>query len=231
MASPASPDWAAVASNSVMGALFASAAYVQLNDPDPLAWVGVYATGSALCVTTAMIAARKLPPVHIEVALPVMLAAITYPFYMLVRSGNVLLRVLISAFGLQQPGSLTEKLSFAALKQLIEVEEAREVAGMLLLLSWLIFFSSATAIETPPLQTAAANAAKKVLTSAPRVAAPTAEQPEPAHSTWALLTSVFAGPSAWSLAFAGFYCACWVGWVMALKTGSVSVGDHCQGML
>jgi hypothetical protein len=104
------------ATNAFMAALFALAAAVQWNDPDPARWIAVYAAASA----GSLMAARSRPP---HPALTVALAGIASAWAMAIASGV-------------DSGSYARMLDAWEMKS-PAIEAAREVIGLLLVGAWM----------------------------------------------------------------------------------------------
>lgn len=109
------------AANVVMLAMFAFSVAVQLNDPDPLPWIAIYAAAAVVCGFEI----RRTTPVWA----PVMVAAIA-----LVWSGWIAARVH------QVP--ITALFAEWEMKD-VGVEEAREMYGLAIVGLWMIAIATA----------------------------------------------------------------------------------------
>ena len=100
-----------------MVALFAAAALVQLNDPDPVQWVAIYTAAMALSFQAAR--RRRVPP-----AVPLALAAVAlgWAYAIAARSGTLDYFHMFDAWEMKSAG----------------VEEAREVMGLLIVAAWMV---------------------------------------------------------------------------------------------
>lgn len=111
--------------NSVAALYFAVAAYVQLNDPDPVVWVPLYAVPSLLCVavvvrpdTTMSVSWNTLSLVHMAVC--------------------AVGALYIGLIGFRK-GSLSP----------LKAEEGREFAGLLLVVLWLLVCTVRSRVSLP----------------------------------------------------------------------------------
>jgi hypothetical protein len=100
-----------------MVVLFAAAALVQLNDPDPVQWVAIYTAAMALSLQAAR--RRRVPP-----AVPLALAAVAlgWAFGIAIGSGALDYRHMFEAWEMKS----------------VAVEEAREVVGLLIVAAWMV---------------------------------------------------------------------------------------------
>ncbi len=102
---------------SVMGGVFLLSAVVQLNDPDPVAWTAVYAAAALVCVAAAL--GRRVPW-HAGA-----LAAVS--------------AVWAVSIGVGMDTGVTASEVFASLTmQTKEVEEAREIGGLAIVVAWML---------------------------------------------------------------------------------------------
>lgn len=104
------------AANGVMAALFAFAAAVQYNDPDPLRWIALYLAAAAACVLAVL---RRMPR---WLPLGVGLAALVWAAML---SPHVLGRV-----------GMGEMVQAWEMKD-VRVEEGREMYGLLIVAGWM----------------------------------------------------------------------------------------------
>ena len=109
------------AANVVMLAMFAFSVAVQLNDPDPLPWIAIYAAAAVVCGFEI----RRTTPVWA----PVMVAAIA-----LVWSGWIAARV--------HEVPITALFAEWEMKD-VGVEEAREMYGLAIVGLWMIAIATA----------------------------------------------------------------------------------------
>lgn len=105
-----------IVANSVMLLLFAFAAVVQVNDPDPFAWTLIYGLAVVACVLAILRRGHWLVPVSIA-ALAVIWAAAISPRVL----GQVPFLDMFGAFEMRDAG----------------IEESREMYGLLLVAVWL----------------------------------------------------------------------------------------------
>jgi hypothetical protein len=104
------------AANVAMAALFAFAAAVQYNDPDPLRWMALYLAAAAACVLAVL---RRLPRfVPIAVGLVALAWAATLAPHVL---GSVGLGEMVEAWEMKD----------------VRVEEGRETYGLLIVAAWM----------------------------------------------------------------------------------------------
>lgn len=105
-----------------MAALFAFAAVVQVNDPDPVRWVAIYGAAGALSVRSALRAGTAGPP--FPPALPAVVATVA-----LLWAASILLRgPARDAYG--HMFDMWEMKDAA-------VEEAREATGLVIVAAWM----------------------------------------------------------------------------------------------
>ena len=102
--------------NGVAAALFAFAVVVQYNDPDPLVWVGLYASACAICVAVAV---RGVIPLIPAVAV----------------GGIALGWALALAAGV--PVAVYTDMFDAWEMKSASIEEARETSGLLIVAAWM----------------------------------------------------------------------------------------------
>ncbi|MGH7445940.1 MAG: transmembrane 220 family protein [Longimicrobiales bacterium] len=102
--------------NSVMLLLFAFAAVVQVNDPDPFAWILIYGLAVVACVLALLRRGHWLVPASIA-ALAVIWAAAISPRVL----GQVPFTDMFGAFEMRDIG----------------IEQSREMYGLLLVAVWL----------------------------------------------------------------------------------------------
>ncbi len=104
------------AANVAMAALFAFAAAVQYNDPDPLRWMALYLAAAAACVLALL---RRLPRfVPVAVGLVALAWAVTLAPHVL---GSVGLGEMFGAWEMKD----------------VRVEEGRETYGLLIVAAWM----------------------------------------------------------------------------------------------
>jgi hypothetical protein len=203
--------------HALIGALFTAAAYVQLNDPDPLLWVSAYVAAAAVAIARAAEVGAGAPPSRaLRIAAG---AAAVQPIVLLLLSGRmILLQIRKSSAPVEIVPSILPSLVHGAarlapaleevresgmaivllyLRRAIEVEEVRESAGMaivLLYLAQLIYTAGSSTMERGKAGGTAAS-------------------------------------SRFALVFAGALSLAWAAWVLALRAGAVDVGEHCKGIL
>jgi Transmembrane family 220, helix len=101
-----------------MAALFAFAAVLQLNDPDPSRWLAIYATASVLSLPVAF---RR--PVWRSACIAVAVVALAWAaFIVLLGPGASEYGHMFEAWEMKSPA----------------VEEAREASGLLIVAAWMI---------------------------------------------------------------------------------------------
>jgi hypothetical protein len=105
-----------------MAMLFAFAALLQYNDPDPFRWVAVY---GAACAVSLAVAARGA--VHRVWPLAVGAIALTWGLVLLARASGV--DVFTSMFDAWEMRS-------------VPIEEAREASGLLIVAVWMGFLAA-----------------------------------------------------------------------------------------
>ena len=104
------------AANGTMAALFAFAAAVQYNDPDPLRWMALYLAAAAACVLAVL---HRLPRwVPLAVGLAALAWAATLAPHVLGRVGW---------------GEMVEAWEMRD----VRVEEGREMYGLLIVVAWM----------------------------------------------------------------------------------------------
>ena len=103
--------------NLLMAALFAFGALVQLNDPDPWAWVAVYLAAAGACVLANLRPAWPLPPLAVAL-LCLGWAAALAPGVL----GRIPFADLFGAWEMENEA----------------VEQSREMYGLLLLAGWML---------------------------------------------------------------------------------------------
>lgn len=108
--------------NAIMLLLFLFAAAVQLNDPDPLVWMGIYIAAAAVCGLEI----RRRTPVWAPVALA--LIALVWAGSLYLRASEVPI------------GSLFAEWEMGDLR----IEEAREMYGLTIVGVWMIVIVSVT---------------------------------------------------------------------------------------
>jgi hypothetical protein len=115
-----------------MALLFAFAAALQFNDPDPIQWVAIYATASVLSLAVAM--RRRMPA---AVIMTVAVVAIAWAAWI--------------AFG--GPAASEYRHMFDAWEMTSpSVDEAREASGLLIVAAWMVvLFVRARRIGVRPL--------------------------------------------------------------------------------
>lgn len=99
-----------------MAALFAVAAVVQFNDPDPVRWVAVYGTA---CTLSALAAGDYRVPSWI----PAVLGAVAFAWAGIIMAGG------------PQGAAYTHMFDAWEMTS-ISVEEAREAVGLLIVATW-----------------------------------------------------------------------------------------------
>lgn len=103
--------------NAVMTALFALAAAVQWNDPDPVRWMAVYGAACAI----SLMAARGRPP-RPAVAATLAAIAMAWAVAIGVRVGGGSYLHMFDAWEMKTPA----------------IEEAREATGLLIVAGWML---------------------------------------------------------------------------------------------
>lgn len=154
------------ATHATLAVLFAGAAYVQLNDPDPYLWAFTYlAGGTAVALYAALVCAKKLRPIPLEFAFLVVVVTSYIPGSMLVRSLSHDWRSLLSVLY-----SVAVEQSQSP-KALVELEVVRECGGMALLLIYLFEIVYPTILEgvyeTPSERAACRRAGESVQWASP----------------------------------------------------------------
>jgi hypothetical protein len=109
-------------STGIMAALFLFAVAVQYNDPDPLRWMTIYGAAALACILALM--GRLRPRFAALVGLVALVWAVWW-------APGVLGRV--------APGDLFHEMEMAR----PEIEEAREMVGLLLVAVWMAVLSAA----------------------------------------------------------------------------------------
>ena len=112
--SPYSRGWRAA--DAVMLLLFTLGAVVQLNDPDPLRWIAVYALAAAACLLSLLRRMHPLPPALLCVV-ALAWAATLWPRV----AGRVPFGEMFGAFEMRSVG----------------IEESREMYGLLIIAAWM----------------------------------------------------------------------------------------------
>lgn len=108
--------WTWRLSNGFMALFFALAAYVQMNDPDPVIWMMIYGVPCVLC--TALVMKSSLQDQFIwKLTAVTHLSACTFA---VLYSLSVLLRTEITS------------------KNPLNYEEGREIGGLLIVVSWIV---------------------------------------------------------------------------------------------
>jgi hypothetical protein len=102
--------------NVVMLLMFVLSAIVQVNDPDPMTWIAIYAAAGAMC---ALEVARKLRP-----GFPGIVCVIA-----LIWAGTIAPRVIGKV-------AFTEMFAEFEMKN-VGVEESREMYGLLIVAAWM----------------------------------------------------------------------------------------------
>ena len=115
--------------NSVMLVLFAFAALVQINDPDPLAWILIYALAVIGCALAVLRRGHWLVPGSIA-AVALIWAVIISPRVL----GHVPFLDMFGAFEMRDIG----------------IEESREMYGLLLVAVWLTIVAVSAHRRTGP---------------------------------------------------------------------------------
>ena len=115
--------------NALMAALFALAAAVQWNDPDPVPWMAVYAAACAC----SLLAACGRPPHR---AVPAALAAIAIAWAV--------------AIGVRVSGGSYLHMFDAWEMKTPAVEEAREATGLVLVAGWMLVVAAMSARRLHP---------------------------------------------------------------------------------
>ncbi len=98
------------------GVLFAVAALLQLNDPDPVRWFAIYAAASAACWAAPAWPRRWVPPVAIGLVAAIWAVLVSASVLPTFEWAN-LLRAKDPAFP--------------------QIEETRELSGLLLVAAWM----------------------------------------------------------------------------------------------
>jgi len=101
--------------NSLFLLAYVASALVQLNDPDPWAWIGIYLAAAGMCIAWFR---RRLPRWY-----PALLVVVT-----LLWIGSLL----PSVAGKVSPAELVESIGMKSRS----VEEAREIGGLALVTIW-----------------------------------------------------------------------------------------------
>lgn len=110
--------------NAVMAALFALAAAVQWNDPDPTRWMAVY---GAACATSLM-AVRGRPP-HPAVAITLAGIALAWAVSIGMRGGDSYMHM-FDAWEMQTPA----------------IEAAREATGLAVVTGWMLVVAATSSL-------------------------------------------------------------------------------------
>jgi len=107
--------------NLAMAVLFAGGTIVQLNDPDPMLWMAIYASA---CAVTVLRAVR----VTVPVVVPVAVGVVALVWGMTVAAARPEFEVYRQMFGAWEMDSAA-------------VEEAREATGLFLIAGWMAVLS------------------------------------------------------------------------------------------
>ena len=102
--------------NGIMLLMFVFAAVVQVNDPDPIPWIGIYAAAAAVC---GLEVRRRTP---IWVPLVVALVALVWAGSLYVRASEVPIGSLFAEWEMRD----------------LRIEEAREMYGLAILGVWML---------------------------------------------------------------------------------------------
>ena len=117
--------------SALLGAMFLLAVVVQFNDPDPIPWMLVYGGAVAACAMATTVQSQKWLR---TVAGVIGAVALVWALFLLPR-----------VLGQVEPGSLFRETGMATL----EIEEAREALGLLLVAFWmLVLFIGARVLRT-----------------------------------------------------------------------------------
>lgn len=107
-------------SNGIMLLMFLFSAAVQLNDPDPLVWMGIYGAAAAVCVLEI----RRRAPAWAAVA--VALIALVWAGSLYYRAHEVPISSLFAEWEMRD----------------LRIEEAREMYGLTIVGAWMIVIIS-----------------------------------------------------------------------------------------
>ena len=102
--------------NGIMLLMFLFSAAVQLNDPDPLTWIGIYCAAATVCALEI----RRRLPVWVPVAIAVI--AFVWAGSLYFRARDVPISSLFAAWEMQN----------------LRIEEAREMYGLAIVAVWMI---------------------------------------------------------------------------------------------
>jgi hypothetical protein len=114
--------------NAVMAALFALAAAVQVNDPDPVRWMAVY---GAACACSLMAARGRSPHPAVPAALAAI--AVTWAVTIGLRVGASSYPHMFDAWEMKTPA----------------IEEAREATGLVLVAGWMLVGATTSHLTSP----------------------------------------------------------------------------------
>jgi hypothetical protein len=114
--------------NAVMAVLFLLGLAVQYNDPDPWRWVAIYGAAAVACV----LAIRGTLPRWLPLAVAVVAAA-----WAGLLAPHVVGRV--------APAELFREIGMDS----VEIEEAREMVGLLLIALWMAVLAYASRVRRP----------------------------------------------------------------------------------
>jgi hypothetical protein len=110
------------AANVVMLIMFVFSAAVQINDPDPVAWIGIYLAAAAVCAFEIKRKAPRWAPAVVA------LIALVWSGYIAMRARDVPISALFAEWEMRN----------------VRVEEAREMYGLAILAVWMIVVAVAT---------------------------------------------------------------------------------------
>ena len=104
--------------NALMALVFLMAVVVQYNDPDPLRWMAIY--GAACVVSVMAMLQRRVRP-----AVPLIIGAVALAWSVSIIFGG--------------PGGANYLHMFDAWEmQSVNVEQAREATGLLIVMAWMV---------------------------------------------------------------------------------------------
>lgn len=111
--------------NGIMLLLFLFSAAVQLNDPDPLVWMALYAAAAVVCGLEI----RRRSPVWVPLALA--LVAASWAATLHVRAHDVPVSALFAEWEMRD----------------LRVEEAREMYGLTIVGAWMLLIAAVGAVR------------------------------------------------------------------------------------
>lgn len=202
-------------SHCVMGLLFIFAGIVQLNDPDPFVWIFAYWGGAIAVLTTAFSSSK-------DISKGMVIFSGILPAYLMGFSFLGFTREYKKVWiGEQESDSLTGLSYLSFFRKIIEIEEAREAIGMLFLCAYLVIAYISCQKPVPVTEKPYAEDPMNVDSDGDGKLEKTDMFGSISSYTTAIFTAV--------VAFG--YAMSWIGWNSALSNDSVTVGEHCKGIL